>query len=387
MINAIKNLKKRMSLMLFFLGASFFLSIASAHAAPLNFATAELINIASPTTTLTIATSSVADALRVNATSVIVTLSSSSGGAFTIMSPSYDLSVATSSTGGSATTTCSLGVQTIVISQSTNSTVYTITPSGTMCANTTAPILTNVISSNITSSGATITWNSNIAADSTVSYGVSASYGATSTDATLVTSHSIALSGLTANTLYHFLVTSSENSTSTKSGDETFTTAASNSGGGGGSGTIGVSSGGGDYISPVTTPTTSTVSTGSPSVSTSVASSTLIAELNALEAQLARLQAQVNGSTSGSTTTRFSYGFTRNLFYGITGTDVMQLQLFLISQNKGPAARALQTHGVTKNFANLTLAALIEFQKSVGIIPASGYFGPITRAYLSTIAN
>jgi peptidoglycan hydrolase-like protein with peptidoglycan-binding domain len=67
----------------------------------------------------------------------------------------------------------------------------------------------------------------------------------------------------------------------------------------------------------------------------------------------------------------------------MTGTDVRQLQRFLISQNAGAAARALKAHGITKNFGPLTKAALIEFQKSVGIRPTSGYFGPITRAYVN----
>jgi peptidoglycan hydrolase-like protein with peptidoglycan-binding domain len=66
----------------------------------------------------------------------------------------------------------------------------------------------------------------------------------------------------------------------------------------------------------------------------------------------------------------------------MTGADVKQLQLFLISQNAGPAAHKLETHGTTQNFATLTEAALIEFQKHVGITPASGYFGPITRAWV-----
>jgi hypothetical protein len=75
--------------------------------------------------------------------------------------------------------------------------------------------------------------------------------------------------------------------------------------------------------------------------------------------------------------------FTRNLFFGITGNDVKELQLFLILRNAGPAARQLANHVTTKNFATLTLNALIELQKKTGIKPAIGYFGPITRAYVN----
>jgi peptidoglycan hydrolase-like protein with peptidoglycan-binding domain len=66
------------------------------------------------------------------------------------------------------------------------------------------------------------------------------------------------------------------------------------------------------------------------------------------------------------------------------GSDVTHLQRFLISQNAGPAARKLAAHGATTNFGPLTYRALMEFQKAAGIAPASGYFGPITRAYVNS---
>ncbi len=68
---------------------------------------------------------------------------------------------------------------------------------------------------------------------------------------------------------------------------------------------------------------------------------------------------------------------------GSGGPTVMTLQQFLISQNKGPEAGALAKAGATAYFGGLTRAALAEFQANVGINPALGYFGPITRAYLS----
>jgi Putative peptidoglycan binding domain len=69
----------------------------------------------------------------------------------------------------------------------------------------------------------------------------------------------------------------------------------------------------------------------------------------------------------------------------MTGNDVTELQLFLINQLSGSAAEKLKAHGTTKTFGILTLNALIEFQKRAGIKPPSGYFGPITRAYVSAV--
>ena len=71
-----------------------------------------------------------------------------------------------------------------------------------------------------------------------------------------------------------------------------------------------------------------------------------------------------------------------NLGKGSRNNSVTVLQQFLISQNKGPAAKALAQNGVTAYFGNMTRSALSEFQASVGIIPAIGNFGPITRAFI-----
>ena len=69
----------------------------------------------------------------------------------------------------------------------------------------------------------------------------------------------------------------------------------------------------------------------------------------------------------------FGATFSRNLSYGITGTDVSQLQQFLKDEG-------LYSGPITATFGSLTSNALIAFQKQEGIVPASGYFGVITRA-------
>jgi hypothetical protein len=107
------------------------------------------------------------------------------------------------------------------------------------------------------------------------------------------------------------------------------------------------------------------------------------AQLAALQADLAALLAGSGITISQPSITSPAFLFTHNLSFGVTGTDVKALQLFLISRNAGPAAAMLAAHGATKNFASLTFAALVEFQKSVDITPASGFFGPKTRAYVN----
>jgi peptidoglycan hydrolase-like protein with peptidoglycan-binding domain len=61
---------------------------------------------------------------------------------------------------------------------------------------------------------------------------------------------------------------------------------------------------------------------------------------------------------------------------------VNALQSYLIQEDTGPAAQRLKVHGTTDYFGILTYNALVEFQASVGI-HGTGYFGPITRAYVN----
>jgi hypothetical protein len=85
-----------------------------------------------------------------------------------------------------------------------------------------------------------------------------------------------------------------------------------------------------------------------------------------------------------STSTSVISKITLYLYYGATGSPVRTIQQFLISQNKGPSARALAFHGTTTYFGSLTKSALAEWQKAVGVAPAYGNFGPITRAYIKS---
>src|SRR3989442_1224297 len=87
------------------------------------------------------------------------------------------------------------------------------------------PVISNVkVSPNPTT--ATVTWTTDIGADSQVEYGTTTAYGSKSAlNSSLVTSHSVRLSGLTRLTTYHYRVLSRASSSGLAvSGDFTFTT-------------------------------------------------------------------------------------------------------------------------------------------------------------------
>jgi hypothetical protein len=91
---------------------------------------------------------------------------------------------------------------------------------------TTPPTISTVQATNLTPVSATISWTTNEASDTQVQYGPTTSYGSQSAlNTAMVTSHSQGLTGLTANTLYHYRVKSRDaNGNLATSADLTFTT-------------------------------------------------------------------------------------------------------------------------------------------------------------------
>ncbi|MBP7831817.1 MAG: fibronectin type III domain-containing protein [Candidatus Pacebacteria bacterium] len=96
-------------------------------------------------------------------------------------------------------------------------------------ADATAPVISNIVATP-SETGVVITWDTNEASSSYVDYGTDDSYGTTTPEidnVTRVTSHTVTITGLTANTLYHFRVNSTDASVNTAtSSDDTFTTTA-----------------------------------------------------------------------------------------------------------------------------------------------------------------
>jgi len=93
-------------------------------------------------------------------------------------------------------------------------------------ADTTAPQISSISAGTPTDTTATITWTTNESADSQVEYGLTASYGSSTTlDGTNVTSHSQQITGLTAGTTYHYKVKSTDPfDNASESSDQTFAT-------------------------------------------------------------------------------------------------------------------------------------------------------------------
>jgi hypothetical protein len=92
----------------------------------------------------------------------------------------------------------------------TGSASVTVTINNTVVA---PPVISSVMANSITSSSATITWTTTTASSSQVFYGTTPSYGQTTAlQSSLVTSHSLVLTGLSASTVYDYEVLSQDSS-------------------------------------------------------------------------------------------------------------------------------------------------------------------------------
>ena len=108
-------------------------------------------------------------------------------------------------------------------------------------------------------------------------------------------------------------------------------------------------------------------------VASAQSSADLQSQINALLSQISSLQGQLGTSAGAS-----SASFTRDLTVGSKGADVSSLQQVLIN---GGFLKAVSAP--TGFFGAATKAAVKAWQASVGL-PATGYFGPMSRAKLST---
>lgn len=102
-----------------------------------------------------------------------------------------------------------------------------------------------------------------------------------------------------------------------------------------------------------------------------------------LLAEIARLQALITQLNSQVTPTACSATFTRDFTIGSTGEDVTQLIKILAAKGFYQSEK-LASSGISV-FAEEVAEALAKYQTAVGISPASGYFGPVTRAHLNAV--
>ena len=141
------------------------------------------------------------------------------GGVLTNAGPSYTYSW--------DTTTAANGPHTVAaIASDTAGNTASASISVTVSNSILPPVISAVTTATVTSSTATITWTTDKASNSQVAYGTTANYGTLSPlNTTLVTSHSVTLTGLAASTTYYYQVQSqaTQGDTATSPGF-TFTT-------------------------------------------------------------------------------------------------------------------------------------------------------------------
>ncbi len=104
----------------------------------------------------------------------------------------------------------------------------------------------------------------------------------------------------------------------------------------------------------------------------------LLAQIAALQAQLMALQ--------GGQTTPVCPIFSQNLQFGSTGSAVSVLQNFLMKEGFEVDPAEYKSEGGPA-FGESTAAAVVAFQQKYAVRPASGYFGPLTRAKANSLCG
>lgn len=86
------------------------------------------------------------------------------------------------------------------------------------------PVISSIQAAQLTTTSESITWQTDVVSNSQVQYGLTTSYGSTTTlDSNMVNSHAVVLSGLTPKTVYHYRVISGNADGTSVSDDQTFT--------------------------------------------------------------------------------------------------------------------------------------------------------------------
>ncbi|MFQ6082604.1 MAG: carboxypeptidase regulatory-like domain-containing protein [Candidatus Aminicenantia bacterium] len=251
--------------------------------------------------------------------------------------------------------------------------VYPTTAGGVRAppSDTTAPSISN-IAVTVGDTQATISWQTDEASLSWILYGTSTAYGLEKKTTTYLTSHSLILTNLTPETIYHYQVKSEDISKNIGSSiDKTFTTLAL----------------GAVPVEEVTLPeVTFEKPFGEMSVEEIQAKITEILEAIAqLEKLLAEIEAKVYEGIPAS------FRFERTLSYDETSDEVKYLQIIL-KQEVGPPTYPADVPA-TGWFGPITEASVIAFQEKYTqdilapweITEGTGFVGSTTRAKLNEL--
>jgi len=198
------------------------------------------------------------------------------------------------------------------------------------------PVISGVTTNSITTTGAIVTWTTDVSATSQVELGTTTSYGTlTPLDSTLVTSHSVMLSGLSAGTLYHYRVRPTN--------------------------TVGVESMSGDFA--FLTNTDSNTETVPPTVSItapqggSTVSGTITVSANATDnVSVTQVQFLLDGANLGSAVTTAPYSISWDTTTATNSTHTLSAKAWDPSNNVGTATP------VTVVVSNAAISPVQDFQ-------------------------
>jgi len=238
------------------------------------------------------------------------------------------------------------------------------TGGGARYVDTTAPSITNIKVVSKTDS-AVITWTTNELSLSWVIYGETSDYGQELETTDYHTSHSLTLTGLSPETVYHYKIKSKDRSGNTGSSvDETFTTLTKE-----------------EISLPAEKPKKET---------TVEQLKAKIAQIAALISQLkARLTAMVKIAPSVYEGIPKGFKFENNLRFGMKSEEVKYIQIILKKEIGAPTYP--DEVPATGWFGPITKAAVIKFQEKYaseilspwGISKGTGFVGKTTRAKLN----
>jgi chitodextrinase len=113
-----------------------------------------------------------------------------------------------------------------IVANDIDSDAYTLRLTAQSGGTTGGPAISNISVNGISTTGASVSWTTDVASTSQVEYGTTAAYGTLTTlNSSMVTSHTVSLTGLATNTLYHYRVHSKNASgVESISGDAVFST-------------------------------------------------------------------------------------------------------------------------------------------------------------------